>query len=75
MVRTSNKLKRRPDNKEELVVRRFLRVCGATGALYEAGVADSGAVFQGEIDAAGWVDIGATFSAAVFGVAIIAVIV
>jgi hypothetical protein len=75
LVRTSNKLKRRPDNKEELVVRRFLRVRGAAGAFDEAGVADSGAVFQGEVDAAGWVDIGATFSAAVFGVAIIVIIV
>ena len=57
------------------VVRRFLCVRGAAGAFYEAGVADAGAVFQGEVDAAGWVDIGATFSAAVFGVAIIAIIV
>jgi hypothetical protein len=75
LVRTSNKLERRPDNKEDLVVRCFLRVRGAAGAFYEAGFADSGDVFQGEVDAARWVDIGATFSAAVFVVAIIAVIV
>ena len=50
-------------------------MCGAACAFYEAGVADAGAVFQGEIDAAGGVDIGATFSAAVFVSAIIAVIV
>jgi hypothetical protein len=42
------------------------RVGGALCAFHEAGVADAGAVFQGEIDAAGRVDIGATFPAAVF---------
>ena len=50
-------------------------MCGAACAFYEAGVADAGTVFQGEIDAASGVDIGATFSAAVFVSAIIAVIV
>jgi hypothetical protein len=53
----------------------FLGVGWAFGSLHEAGVADAGTVFQGEVYAARWVDIGATFSAAVFGVAIGAVIV
>ena len=48
---------------------------GAAGAFHEAGVADASAVFQGEVNAPSRVDIGATFSAAVFIVAIIAIIV
>ena len=43
-----------------------LGVRRAARALYEAGIADAGAVLQGEVNAAGWVDIGAAFSAAVF---------
>jgi hypothetical protein len=58
----------------QLIVRCFLCERGAARAFHEAGVADAGAVFQGEVYAAGRVNIGATFSAAVF-VAIVAIIV
>jgi hypothetical protein len=64
-----------PIRQTKLIVRCFLCVRGAAGAFHEAGVADASAVFQGKVDAAGWVDIGATFSAAVFVVTSIALIV
>lgn len=63
------------DSGRALIVRFLTSVRGAAGAFHEAGVADAGAVFQSEVDAARWVDIGAAFSAAVFVVASIAVIV
>jgi len=39
---------------------------GALGSFHETGIADARAVLQCEIDAAGGVNIGAAFSAAIF---------